>query len=96
MKYAQDIFKAVYGAVLMKLHSPLTNSDLQRVWELAKVDWLSRHNVEYEPNLFVILCYLKAYCGLAGLPLPVEIYRDHYGPDEYPEIAEPINLRDVK
>lgn len=80
----------------MKPGQIITNSDLQKVYDLAKANWMDRHNVEYEAHLWMPLCVIRAYCGLAGLPLPVEIYRDHYGPDEWPEIPDPIEDKEKK
>jgi hypothetical protein len=51
--------------------------------------WLERHNAEYESRLWVVLCYVKAYCAWAGLEQPKEIYRDFYGPEDYAEYLNP-------
>jgi hypothetical protein len=75
---------------------PITNSDLQKIWDMALEMWKERSNVEYEPRLWTTLCYVRAYCAFAGLTPPKELYRDHYGPDQWPEIAEPVEDKDKK
>lgn len=54
----------------------LTNTDLQRIYDIAKSNWQTRANVEIESHLYPLACMLEAFAPLArqnGINLNLEL-----------------------
>jgi hypothetical protein len=55
---------------------PISNSELQRIYDSAKAMWGENHNPNYEPQLWNVLCVIRAYCQFTKQEEPEQENRD--------------------